>query len=346
MGITTVRDVGAFGDNLLHARQAVRLGAIPGPRILACGRIVSATSAGGRQFVGDVPRGRRPGRDAQGDPRAVSPRRRLHQDHDHRRALLRAREQLAAADDAGGDGDGGGGSASHGLSRGRPLRRAGRDPAGDRGGRRHDRARPGAPPRPRAARGARALGARSRSHAVVLLPRRREPRRPLGAAGWSSWPSASATRPTARSRRRSAAGVRLAMGFDSQPHGQSALELVRMWRAGLTPMQAIVAGTAGSAAACGLADHIGSIVPGRVADLVVVDGDPLADPELLLDEERIWLVIQAGGPSAGAAWTASWPSLPSRRERRGSRAGPGRQADLPEAPMASDRTRARGGRRS
>ena len=52
MGITTVRDVGAFGDHLLQARQAVRLGAIPGPRILACGRIVSATSAGGRLFAG------------------------------------------------------------------------------------------------------------------------------------------------------------------------------------------------------------------------------------------------------------------------------------------------------
>ena len=52
MGITTVRDVGAFGDHLLQARQAVRLGAIPGPRILACGRIVSATSAGGRHFAG------------------------------------------------------------------------------------------------------------------------------------------------------------------------------------------------------------------------------------------------------------------------------------------------------
>jgi imidazolonepropionase-like amidohydrolase len=52
MGITTVRDVGAFGDHLLQARQAVRLGAIPGPRILACGRIVSATSAGGGHFAG------------------------------------------------------------------------------------------------------------------------------------------------------------------------------------------------------------------------------------------------------------------------------------------------------
>lgn len=46
MGITTVRDVGAFDDDLLHARRAIELGAIPGPRLLACGRILSATSPG------------------------------------------------------------------------------------------------------------------------------------------------------------------------------------------------------------------------------------------------------------------------------------------------------------
>jgi imidazolonepropionase-like amidohydrolase len=73
----------------------------------------------------------------------------------------------------------------------------------------------------------------------------------------------------------------------------------------------MVAGTAGSAAACGLADHIGSIVPGRVADLVVVDGDPLDDPELLLDEARIWLVFQAGGAVAGAGLDSDLASLRS-----------------------------------
>jgi Amidohydrolase family len=79
------------------------------------------------------------------------------------------------------------------------------------------------------------------------------------------------------------------------------LELVRLCRAGLTPMEGLRAGTAISAAACGLADHLGSIEPGKAADLLVVDGDPLAEPELLLDEERIWLVIQAGRPVAGTA---------------------------------------------
>jgi imidazolonepropionase-like amidohydrolase len=105
------------------------------------------------------------------------------------------------------------------------------------------------------------------------------------------------------------AGVRLAMGFDSQPNGMSALELVRMCRAGLTPMEGIVAGTAGGAGACGIADHVGCVAPGMAADLIVVDGDPLAEPELLLDEARIWLVIQSGRPAAGAALEARLPGL-------------------------------------
>jgi imidazolonepropionase-like amidohydrolase len=97
------------------------------------------------------------------------------------------------------------------------------------------------------------------------------------------------------------AGVRLAMGFDSQPNGMSALELVRMCRAGLAPMEGIVAATAGSATACGLDEHVGAVARGKSADLVVVDGDPLDDPEVLLDPERIWLVVQSGRPVAGAA---------------------------------------------
>lgn len=51
MGVLTVRDVGSGDDHALHLRQAVRLGLCPGPRILACGRIVSATSPGCRIFT-------------------------------------------------------------------------------------------------------------------------------------------------------------------------------------------------------------------------------------------------------------------------------------------------------
>jgi imidazolonepropionase-like amidohydrolase len=50
MGVTTIRDVGAYGDVVLHARQAMRYGAFAGPRLLVCGRIVSPTAPGARFF--------------------------------------------------------------------------------------------------------------------------------------------------------------------------------------------------------------------------------------------------------------------------------------------------------
>ena len=95
------------------------------------------------------------------------------------------------------------------------------------------------------------------------------------------------------------AGVTLAMGFDSSPHGANALELVRMVDGGLTPMQGIVAATSGSAAALGLPE-LGRIRPGGTADLVVIDGDPLEDIHLLVRPDRVWLVLQGGQPVAGA----------------------------------------------
>ena len=73
----------------------------------------------------------------------------------------------------------------------------------------------------------------------------------------------------------------------------SASELVRMAEGGLGAAAAIRAATQGSACALGLAD-VGTVEPGRMADLLVVDGDPLEDPALLLERERIRLVIQAG----------------------------------------------------
>jgi len=51
-GVTTIRDVGSYGSVAVEARQAMRLGAFRGPRLLTCRRIVSATSPGGRFFDG------------------------------------------------------------------------------------------------------------------------------------------------------------------------------------------------------------------------------------------------------------------------------------------------------
>jgi imidazolonepropionase-like amidohydrolase len=98
-----------------------------------------------------------------------------------------------------------------------------------------------------------------------------------------------------------AAGVRIAMGFDWGPPHRSSLELLRMIHAGLTPHEGLVAATSASAFALGLHDHVGRVAEGLLADLLVVDGDPLARPELLLERENIWLVTRLGALVAGTS---------------------------------------------
>ena len=89
------------------------------------------------------------------------------------------------------------------------------------------------------------------------------------------------------------AGVRIAMGTDSgvTPHGQNLRELALMVEGGMTPMQAIVATTRSAAELMGLEDELGTLEPGKRADLVVVNGDPLDVATLA---ERIESVYQDG----------------------------------------------------
>ena len=93
-----------------------------------------------------------------------------------------------------------------------------------------------------------------------------------------------------------AAGVRMALGTDlgSFGRGENAGELAYMVAAGMTPMQAIVAATRMGAACMGLGDEVGELRPGLLADLVAVDGDPLADVSILQDASRLHLIMQGG----------------------------------------------------
>lgn len=79
------------------------------------------------------------------------------------------------------------------------------------------------------------------------------------------------------------AGVRIAYGTDAWvfPHGENARQFAYMVANGMTPMQAIQSATINSAEMMGRADDIGSVRPGRRADLVAVRGDPLAEVNLL-----------------------------------------------------------------
>ena len=98
-------------------------------------------------------------------------------------------------------------------------------------------------------------------------------------------------------------GIKIALGSDRDgvSGDDTAIELARMVHHGLRSSEALQSATSIAAEAIGLEDHIGTVQAGKLADLVVVDGDPLKEPELLLDPRRIWLVLQLGEIVAGAA---------------------------------------------
>ena len=78
-------------------------------------------------------------------------------------------------------------------------------------------------------------------------------------------------------------GVKIAFGTDSgvSEHGRNAEEFALMVEAGMGRMQAIVSATINAAELCGLSDEIGTIEPGKAADLIAVDASPLTDIKAL-----------------------------------------------------------------
>ena len=93
-------------------------------------------------------------------------------------------------------------------------------------------------------------------------------------------------------------GVRIATGTDAGadlvPHGCNAMELELLTTIGMTSMQAIQAATSQAAELLGIAFAVGSLVKGRCADLLVVNGDPLADIHLLQEKANILSVFKDG----------------------------------------------------
>ena len=85
-------------------------------------------------------------------------------------------------------------------------------------------------------------------------------------------------------------------GFSVTPYGQwHAREIELMVELlGMKPLQAIAAGTFNNAKAFGWEQEVGSLQPGRWADLLVLDGDPLADIRVLGDRKRIAAVYKGG----------------------------------------------------
>jgi imidazolonepropionase-like amidohydrolase len=97
-----------------------------------------------------------------------------------------------------------------------------------------------------------------------------------------------------------AAGVKIASGSDQgPPHEATLLEIDCLARCGLVPHAAIVAATRNAAELCRVADPLGTVEPGKLADLIVVAGDPLEDLHQL---RRLLLVIKGGRVVVDQRW--------------------------------------------
>jgi len=298
-GITSIRDVGSYDYEAIVLREAVRLGVIEGPRILSCGRIISATAPGGVLFEGMY-------READGpDDMRKAVREQLRSGADFVKLMATGARSVLAEDPEPAQMTPGELNAivdeahrlgvrvaAHveGLAGARLAVESGVDTV-EHGLSLH--------------REPSLLDAMARSGTVLvptlstfhdLAERFTDAFAPaLVEQAKRQLEEAYATLVAARS-----AGVVLAMGHDSGPPGDNAIELVRMVEGGLTPLEGIAAATHGSAQALGLPD-VGTVAPGAVADLLVIDGDPLDDVAVLRGPERIWMVIQGGRLVGGRA---------------------------------------------
>ena len=291
-GFTTVRDVGAYDDEVLALRAAIDAELVQGPRIYTCGRIISATAPGGEIFHSMY-------READGPwemRKAVREQLKRGAEfikfmatgarsvvlEDPEPAQMTLEEMKAIVDEAhrmgkrvaahaeGLEGtrwalEAGADTIEHGLALHREPKLL--DDMAERGtvlvptiSTFHDLAERFANIFP----------------AVLVEQAKRQ------------LEEAMRTVDTARR-----AGVTLALGYDSGPPGSSAQELMRLLEAGLSVSEGLWAATLGGAAALGR-DDLGRLAVGSRADAVAIDGRPDEDPTVLTRPEAIRLVVGRG----------------------------------------------------
>jgi imidazolonepropionase-like amidohydrolase len=94
------------------------------------------------------------------------------------------------------------------------------------------------------------------------------------------------------------AGIPIAMGADAgtpfNGHGENLKELELLVGVGLSPMEAILSATRIAAGAVGLSHMIGTVEEGKLADLIVVEGDPLKDIKILQNKNNIVAIMKDG----------------------------------------------------
>lgn len=99
-----------------------------------------------------------------------------------------------------------------------------------------------------------------------------------------------------------ARGVKLALGTDTCTTfgiGQNARELALLAEAGLTPLEALTAGTRTAAEALGLERALGTLEAGKLADLLILDRDPLQDLSCLIGKEHVKRIARSRDPLVG-----------------------------------------------
>jgi imidazolonepropionase-like amidohydrolase len=88
-------------------------------------------------------------------------------------------------------------------------------------------------------------------------------------------------------------GVKIALGTDAAvyPHGNNALEFMLMASDGMPPAQSLRAGTSVAAALLGMQNKVGTLEPGKLADIVATPGNPLEDIKLT---QSVFFVMKQG----------------------------------------------------
>lgn len=116
-------------------------------------------------------------------------------------------------------------------------------------------------------------------------------------------------------RKALAAGVRIGCGADSSPIGDHTIvELTLLARHGMAPMQALMAATRNVADICGVLDDVGTVTPGRRADLLVLREDPLQDVANVRSLEAVYKRGQVVDLAGGADLTDMWTLFMQRRD--------------------------------
>ncbi|MQA03298.1 MAG: amidohydrolase family protein [Streptosporangiales bacterium] len=331
-GVTTVRDMGTFGEQVMENRQAMRYGAFRGARVLTCGLIISGTAPGGVIFDGMY-------READGaDEVRKGVREQIRRGVDFVKVMTTGARSVELEAGLCRD-DHGASSMPNQLSYEEmqvaveEAHRMGYYVAA------HAEGLPGCET-------AVDLGMRTVEHGYYLhsrpdlLDRMAEHDIALVPTFTSSYVFAgrdlevgtegetvpyctpeleAVAEANIRAAEKTlqaanAAGTPIVMGADDLElrRGGIWIEVLRMIHHGLPAHEVLVSATSAAAHAFGLTE-LGTVAEGKLADLAILDGDPFANPEILGDSERIWLVLQDGVPVAGAALEVHLTDLAAAR---------------------------------